>query len=149
MGMTARSWLDCFLCEFHSAHMKPMGFKKSSHTFTRQHDGFRELVNFQGSRFNSPEVSPWRFHINVGVIFDDLETPAFSMGIAGSHWASRPNIMLDGMPLYWEFDAQTDGERLAGEIADVITRCSGKMLSDIELIRQTCIEKHGTVREED
>lgn len=147
MELTARNWLDGFLRELHKSHMKPMGFKKTSHTFIRRHAGFRELYNFQGSRFNRPAVNPWRFHINVGVIFDDLEKPAFSMGIAGSHWASRPNIMFDGIPLYWEYDAQTDIERLAAELADVIKRCSGKLLSEIDNILQTSIVKHGTIKD--
>lgn len=65
--------VESSLSEFHRQQLKPLGFKKVRHTFSRDKETYVERFNFQGSAWNTSESNePWLFYINVGIEFKDL-----------------------------------------------------------------------------
>jgi hypothetical protein len=67
-----RKDVDEFFSDFHRRFMRPRGYRKGRHRFSRAMDGYSEVFDFQGSRYNESS-GPWRFFINVKVVFPDIE----------------------------------------------------------------------------
>jgi hypothetical protein len=74
--------VSSFMSRFHREHMKPRGYAKQRHVFSRPLDGYVERVRLQGSRWNHDE-RPWRFTVEIGVAFDGL--PSADLGFPGTH----------------------------------------------------------------
>ena len=86
-----------FFSEFHRQKLKPIGFKKINHTFSRDKGSYIERFNFQGSSWNSSDTTePWFFYINVGVQFKELAlpTPNFAFPKTHYHWRIEDLISL-------------------------------------------------------
>jgi len=66
-----RAAAEQFLSDLHRQYLKPAGYHKVRHNFSRVGEGYVEHFGFQGSAFNDSSSS-WRFYINVGVEFPDL-----------------------------------------------------------------------------
>ena len=62
---------NLFFRDLHKNYFKRRGFKKTRNRFRRERDRVIELVDFQGSAFNS-RGEPWNFYVNIGLGFVDL-----------------------------------------------------------------------------
>jgi hypothetical protein len=78
-----------FVSDLHRSTLKPRGFTKKNHTFTRQRDGYLERLQVQGSSWNSSTDQTWTFYLNAGVQFADLPEPTSNRGFPGTHIYGR------------------------------------------------------------
>jgi hypothetical protein len=60
-----------FFTELHKKAMKPMSFRKERARFFRENEDRTEIIDFQGSQWNSADSS-WEFYINVAVGFHGI-----------------------------------------------------------------------------
>jgi hypothetical protein len=118
----ARKSRDQFLSTLHSAHLRPRGFKKSSHTFSRESAGYGEHYQIQGSSWND-EAGDWRFYINCGISFAGIPRREPDRDFPRVHaWARAPHLVHFALPHY---DVSSDEplSRVADVVA-VIDECS-------------------------
>ena len=113
---------DQFFSTLHAAHLKPRGYRKVRHTFSRQRDGYAEHFQFQGSSWND-ENSDWRCYLNCGISFDSLPRRSPDMDFPRTHASTRaPHLVPSALPHY---DIDTiDPTRLVPDIVAVIDACS-------------------------
>jgi hypothetical protein len=78
--------------------MKPRGFTKRGHIFTRKKVGYLERVQIQGSKWNSNSSAEWTFYLNAGVLFTDLPEPTANRGFPGTHVYGRSSNFMEGYP---------------------------------------------------
>jgi hypothetical protein len=105
--------------------LKRMGFKRSAHTFRRQVGLVTQIVNIQGSDWNSAESG--QFTMNLGVYFPDAarlqgidevrERPLAQHCLVQTRIGRVPP---DDVNLWWEVSAATDCRKLGEELSDVI-----------------------------
>ena len=70
---------NAFASELHRSALKQRGFKKKARTFTCEHADYTEMLQIQGSDWNSGQV-PWLFYINIRVRFNNLPSSFASRG---------------------------------------------------------------------
>lgn len=78
--MSVRALGTAFASELHRAALKARGFKKSGNTFCIERDGYAEILQIQGSSWNSG-TEPWSFYVNVRVRFNGLPSSPVSQGL--------------------------------------------------------------------
>ena len=122
-----KEWLDQFLSDFHREYLKELGFKKARRTFSREKDSYWERFNFQGSRTNYPDRANWRFYLNVGVEFKDLEPRKYWSLFQDTHWSQRMKSVVDSAPGVYEYNVGTNREILMRELFSCIQRASEKI----------------------
>jgi hypothetical protein len=69
--------------------MKPRGFNKKRHTFSRKRDSYVEYFQVQGSSWNTTGRDEWAFYLNAGVRFLELPEPTENRGFPGTHVYGR------------------------------------------------------------
>jgi hypothetical protein len=111
-----------FVAELHNEHLKPLGFKKSRHTFIRSHNGYAEHYQIQGSAWNSPLTS-WTCYLNCGISFEGLAARSPDKDFPRTHaWMRSELFVKDARPQY---DVTVANKEItAKEIAHVIYLCS-------------------------
>lgn len=118
--------IEEYLSQLHREHLKPRGFTKVGHTFSRQRDSFTERFQVQGSAWNDSS-QPWRFYLNVGVAFPDLPPRLPDRDFPATHCWARVDAIVTGAPSHFELQP---GERdiltasLCGYIDDADERLS-------------------------
>ena len=130
-----KDWLDQFLSDFHWEYLKELGFKKARRTFSRDKDSYWERFNFQGSTSNYPDRANWRFYINVGAEFKDLEPNRYWSGFPHTHWSGRIESVVKSAPGIYEYNLSTNREVLMRELFSYIQRASEKIESESTNIR--------------
>lgn len=135
-----KEWLDQFLSDFHRAYLKKLGFKKVRRTFSRDMGSHWERFNFQGSTSNYPDHDDWRFYLNVGVEFTDLEPGRNWSYFPHTHWAGRMETVVSSAPSAWTYKPNTDRERLMRELASHILKASQKMAAEAAGLRNYYLE---------
>jgi len=118
-----------FLSNLHRLYLKPRGYRKVRHNFSRAMDGYVEHFEFQGSSFNDAS-RPWRFYVNVRVDFPDV--------------SPRPPVRIESVvpaaPKEFDLPApQTDA--FVSEIAGLLASASDQVASELPEIRQAFIEQ--------
>ena len=113
---------DAFTSELHATHLKPLGFKKTRHTFSRSHEGFTERYNIQGSAWNDHD-GPWTCYVNCGISFDELPPRNPDSDFPRTHaWMRAQHFTSRALPQY---DITPDNlASSAALVADVILQCS-------------------------
>ena len=124
-----------------------MGFRKERYSFTRNREGYREIFQFQGDKWNTASEEPSHCFLNVGVVFTDIGEAQSWEYIPKTHWARRPSLLSDELPSYFAYGATVNGELQAGEIARVIERTSEIVGSMIDELRQECLDKEARWQE--
>ena len=116
---------DAFFSALHRDHLKPLGFRKVRHTFSRKRAGYTERFQFQGSAWND-STGPWHFYINVGVEFEDLPPRKPSRDFPGTHAWARIDRLVAHAPTEFDLpaDRQDDYARLIAEYV----RSAGEVL---------------------
>lgn len=136
-------WLDDFLSEFHKNHLKELGFKKIRRTFSRDMGDYWERFNFQGSSWNSSDTQDWRYYINLGVEFKDLEARRNWSYFPHTHWSGRIESVVKSASAIGEYNENTNKKELAEKLKGYILEASQKMSDEMEGLRAHYLEnKH-------
>jgi len=121
--------IENFLSQLHREHLKPRGYKKSRHTFSRDCGAFTERFQVQGSAWNDAS-GPWRFYINVGVEFHDVPPREPARDFPGTHCWTRIENLVPGAPA--EFDLPVDDQEAFGAaVAGCVKAASERIGSGI------------------
>ncbi len=139
-----KRWVEDFFSEFHRHHLKPLGFKKVRHTFSRDLGDYVERFNFQGSAWNSSdEKDPWLFYINVGVEFRDLPPRTPCLDFPKTHWWQRiEHIALNASDSY-NLHFPIDSELAASELLPHIKSASENLSRHIPRVLNSYLENDG------
>lgn len=122
--------LSTLFSQLHREHLKPRGFKKERHTFTRNAGAYAERFNLQRSAWSS--AAEKRFYINVGIWLPEYADDTCGSGyFSGNHWATRIERLVPGAPPHWDVDAATDLSALSAELAGLIEAASGQLAGRI------------------
>jgi hypothetical protein len=136
-----KKWLDEFLSEFQKNNLKALGFKKVRRTFSRDMGDYWERFNFQGSMSNYPDVKNWRYYINLGVEFKDLEARRYWSLFPNTHWSERIESVVKEAPAMYEYNENTNKNELAEKLKGYILEASQKMSQEIKVLREYYLEK--------
>lgn len=123
-------WLNQFLTDFHKTHLKKFGFSKVRHTFSRDMGKYWERFNFQSEAWNSAGNKYWKFYLNVGIEFKDLEPQKPWLYLSHTHWADRIKTVNPDAPYCWNYNLDTDREALMRELEAQILKASAKMANE-------------------
>lgn len=135
-----KKWLDEFLSEFHKNHLKELGFKKVRRTFSRDMSNYWERFNFQGSSWNSSDEENWRYYINVGIEFKDLDERKYWSYFPHTHWSGRIESVVNESSELGEYSERTDKTELAEKLEKYILEASAKMANEIKGLRAHYLE---------
>ena len=135
-----KSWLPTLLSELHREILKPQGYRKEGKTFVRDCGPYKERYNFQGSSWNGTGVK-WRFYLNVGLEFTDLEPERDWSYFANTHWATRVRGVVPEAPKQWDYSEKTNRAEIKKEIAQLICRASEGLKAEASNIRNQYIAK--------
>jgi len=113
---------DAFVAQLHSDHLKPVGFRKTRHTFVRSHEAYAEHYQIQGSAWND-RTRPWTCYLNCGIGFEDVLPRNPDEDFPRTHaWMRAGVFVADARSQY---DVTIDNMKAtAAEVADVIRQCS-------------------------
>ncbi|MCW9058477.1 MAG: DUF4304 domain-containing protein [Gammaproteobacteria bacterium] len=100
-----------FFTELHKTAMKPMGFRKERHRFSRPQDGYVEIVDFQGSSWNQAE-GPWLFYINIAVGFEGIEAKGQKLWFNVAHAMGRIEGLVPGSNTQYSLSESSFSELL-------------------------------------
>lgn len=117
----AKASRDQFFSMLHSGYLKPRGFKKVRHTFSRELGGFGEHYQLQGSSWND-EATDWRFYINCGISFRGIPRREPDRDFPHVHaWARAPHLVPFALPHYDVSAANSTS--LVADVVAVIDEC--------------------------
>ena len=130
---------DQFFSALHTVHLKPRGYRKVRHTFSRQRDRYAEHFQFQGSSWND-EKSDWRFYLNCGISFDDLPRRSPDMDFPRTHASARaPHLVPAALPHY-DISA-SDPTCLVPDIVAIVDACSEYFARRHEYLKEAYLRK--------
>jgi hypothetical protein len=89
-------WVRAFVSELHTDGMKPRGYKKTRHTFSRSFADGVIRFQLQGSQWNSDSSEAWTFYVNAGVMFSGLPEPVANRGFPKTHVYGRLGSFVEG-----------------------------------------------------
>ena len=98
-----RPLISRFFTELHKTTMKPLGFRKERHRFVRENGDRTEIVDFQGSSWNSRE-GPWRFYINIAIGFHDVPHKAGKGLWSCAHACGRIGALVKDASPHFDLD---------------------------------------------
>ena len=129
-----RESVKAFFTGLHREHMKPRGYTKQRHTFSRDVAGYTERVQFQGSDWNNAE-SPWRFYINFGVQFADIVRRTPDRDFPQTHcWTRIEHIVPDAPKQYDIPDSEVAA--FTAQIAAYVAAASDTTARHIDGVRE-------------
>ncbi len=124
--MTAREQYDEMIRSRLGPQLKKESFKRVRNHFARWGGGGWQIIDFQASQWGSRDAVS--FTINLACALDGLAKRSEwdekkSPSEAAAHLRERIGVLLDdGRDRWWDFDAATDPEALAGELMMVLRR---------------------------
>lgn len=131
---------DQLATRLHERFMKPIGFRKKAHTYSREHDEYGEHYNIQGSAWNSIDL-PWTFYFNCGISFPDLPVKAPGVGMWKYHAHTRITRFDKTAPSQYEI---TDGniDEVIDQLGTSILKCVGYFEKAHGVLRQSYLDNH-------
>lgn len=102
--------------------MKPKGFKKKGHTFSKEHAEYGEHYNIQGSAWNSTG-SHWTFYINCAISFPDLPVLSPGVGMWKYHAHTRLPRFDQSAPAQYDV-TETEFEDIVDRLGVSLQKCS-------------------------
>jgi Domain of unknown function (DUF4304) len=129
-----RKSVNNFFGTLHQRYLKPYGFKKVRHTFSRENADYTERFQFQGSAWND-SASPWRFYINVGVEFHNIPARVPCRDFPRTHCWTRIERLVSDVPSEYELP-ESNTEEFASQIAGYLESASLHVAREIQQIRQ-------------
>jgi hypothetical protein len=124
-----RAATEQFFSDLHRDYLKPRGYRKVRHNFSRDMDGYGERFEFQGSSYNDSD-GPWRFYINVGVDFPDIPPRG----------PVRIETVVAGAPKHFDL-VSPDASDLMRSVADLVESASAQVGAQLPEIRDAFVEK--------
>ena len=122
-----------FLSRLHREYLKPRGYRKSRHTFSRDCGMYTERFQLQGSAWNDAS-GPWRFYISVGVEFHDVPAREPARDFPGTHCWTRIERLVPSAPR--EYDLLLDAQdALVVAVSGYVKAASERLASGIQGIR--------------
>jgi hypothetical protein len=113
---------DAFVASLHAEHLKPLGFKKTRHTFVRSLGEYSEHFQIQGSAWNDSQ-GPWTCYLNCGISFEGLPPRNPDRDFPRTHiWKRAEDFVRQARAEYKVTSRNI--EATAAQLADVIHRCS-------------------------
>lgn len=122
--MSVRTLGNRFASELHATSLKARGYKKSGGTFTCERDDYVEMIQIQGSDWNSGE-EPWLFYINVRVRFNNLPNSFASRGSKYDADGRLERIVVDA-PSRFELTSENISD-MVSYVADLTAQASAKL----------------------
>jgi hypothetical protein len=122
-----------FLSRLHREYLKPRGYKKSRHTFSRDCGAFTERFQLQGSAWNEAS-GPWRFYVNVGVEFHGVPPRKPARGFPGTHCWTRIENLVPGAPVEYDLPL-ADQDAFAAAVSGYVKAASERLASGIGGVR--------------
>ncbi len=123
-GVAVRAAVEQFFSDLHRQYLKPAGYRKVRHNFSRAMDGYTEHFGFQGSAWNDA-AGAWRFYINVGVDFPD----------SSNRLPVRIEHVVPGAPQHFDLP-EPDHDAFARTIAELLASASEQIAAQLPEIRQ-------------
>jgi hypothetical protein len=117
--------LSSTLSTLHQTMLKPLGFRKSAATFSREHADYTELFSIQASQRNGP----WgrSFYVNCGLAFRDLSTEILWGYFPNTHWAAPIDTVVPSAPRQWDYSENDDSTQLSERLGAGILEASQKL----------------------
>ena len=125
---------DQFCARLHREHLKPIGFKKTRRTFDRQHVGWCEYYQVQGSAWNRSD-SPWVFYLNCGISFDGVSRRVPDSDFPRAHAYMRCGFFVPDSRAQYDVTAENETPLLE-EVAVVVQRCSNYFSARHDALRE-------------
>jgi hypothetical protein len=122
-----------FFSSLHRENLKPRGYTKIRHTFSRSMGSYTERIQFQGSAWNDSN-SPWRFYINFGVEFYDLSPRDPCRDFSATHCWTRLDTLLPSAAKEYDLPDPVP-PAFATEIAGLLQQGSDRVASTIQQVR--------------
>lgn len=121
--------------------LKPLGFRKSASTFTRDAGDVLQIVNVQKS--TASHATRVKVTVNLGLWLKQLAPLRAGVpdkgNIWSAHWRARiGDLSSDSTDLWWEAGTQAEGEEVGRELISRILHALPDMeaLSSAEALRQ-------------
>jgi len=115
-------------------HLKPLGFSKRRATFSRRRDGYVELFQVEGSRWNSGQ-EPWVFGLKVAARLDGIPMLPESLGLWGeAHAVGCVSGIVASAPAEFSVTQSTVGST-ARHLTEVVVAASGLLPSLLVSVR--------------
>ena len=124
---------DDFCSQLQNERLKTRGFKRLRRTFSREHEGWNERYQVQGSQSNSVD-SPWTFYLNCGIEFRGIPRRTPDAGFPRVHASSRCGVFVPSSRPQYELTAESRQE-LVDEIETVILMCSDYFAARHSILR--------------
>jgi hypothetical protein len=130
---------DQFISMLHERFMKPWGFKKKSHTFSRAQAGYEEHYNIQGSAWNS-SGAPWLFYVNCAISFPDIPLANPGSGMWKFHAHARlPKFVREAPGGY---DVSNENlEAVVVQVGEELKKCSEYFSRRHKILRESYLDK--------
>jgi len=114
--------VEKILSDIQREFLKPKGFKKVRHTYSRAMDGYVEKYQIQGSAWNTKD-EPWRFYINCGIFFSDIPRRTPDLDFPETHAHSRASRFVKNAPPHHDLD-NSNIEEIKKEVCSIIEQAS-------------------------
>ena len=131
--------LSAALSTLHQAVLKPVGFRKSAATFSREHLGYTELFHVQASQRNGP----WgrSFYVNCGLAFHDLPAKVPWGYFPNTHWAAPLDTVVSSAPRHWTYSEHHDLTMLTERLGACILEASEALAVDPSRYRTEYVQR--------
>jgi len=131
--------LSSTLSRLHRTVLKPLGFRKKSATFSREHADYTELFNIQASQWNGP----WgrSFYVNCGLTFRDLPMESPWTYFPNTQWADRIETVVPTAPKQWDYSENQNMTQLTERLGACILEASEEFAASLSKYRQEYLER--------
>ena len=127
-------FVEPFFRRLHREHLKPRGYTKVRRTFSRDMQAYIERVQFQGSSWNDAN-SPWRFYINFGLQFRELQERSPARDFPQTHCWTRIEHLVPDAPQEYDL-SEGDSPCLLQQLPAYIELASHRVAKHIHDIRK-------------
>jgi hypothetical protein len=130
---------DAFASTLHERYMKPAGFKKKDHTFSRSRVGYDEHYNIQGSAWNSADGA-WRFYVNCAISFPDIPIQKPGSGMWKYHAHTRLRMLVPGAPAEFDVTEQSQ-EEVMSALNGQLEKCADYFARRHQMLRESYLSQ--------
>jgi hypothetical protein len=122
--------------------LKSSDFRTRGKTLYRQYGDVIQMINFQSSASNTPEVM--KFTINLGIYLKPLalldEDPEMTTDIHKCHWGDRiGSYMGGGTDYWWTIRSETQIGAVSSEIAQILDDSAITALNELSSADALCV----------
>lgn len=130
-----QDWAKQFISRLHRDSLRPLGFRKQRHTFSRERESHTERVQIQGSSWNDPDGLRWTFYLNAGLYFPELPEPIGNRGFVHTHVYARLRQFDARCKDAFELTEANESETQQAVTSSIVTACNAFERDIVELKR--------------